>query len=426
MFRCVIPKIRVLKIDNHGKCTPNDPNVDTSAIVPAPANPEHAPAQPVGLGNGFAPHWIGSNIPNNQNGWIEEDPEEEEEDPEEEEEDPEEEEEYLGEEEEDSEEEEEDSEEEEEDSEEDPEEDPEKDPKEDPEEDPEEEPEEGDDEEKEMEVDDEENNSEMKDMEKFMMERIDTEGRMKKKFKEQDRHFVGLGCDNIEIDRTVRKVMSNLSGVKKLVKGLSDRFNEYERSKVFKDKKILEKELVNERKKDFYREFVRKPPAEPFARSAPALRSDDPYVVARDAAAAVTTSDIHDDDDTASMDSQPYEPRGSPRDSQTMPPKRSLRGDPPPPLTQETINRMIQESVEAAIRTERERDRNEANRVGGPNVAYVARKKQKKIEASNHGLSEKYQKEKLHSLNPNNFEQSCVEGTLYGKQKVKAKADESS
>ncbi|GJX81396.1 hypothetical protein Tco_0330877 [Tanacetum coccineum] len=80
---------------------PNDPNIDTSAIVPAPANPKHAPAQPVGLGNGFAPHWIGSNIHNNQNGWIEEDPEE----------------------------------------------------------DPEEEPEEGDDEEEEMEVDDEENNS---------------------------------------------------------------------------------------------------------------------------------------------------------------------------------------------------------------------------------------------------------------------------
>nr|GEW54635.1 hypothetical protein [Tanacetum cinerariifolium] len=37
------------------------------------------------LGNSFAPHWSGDNIPNNQNGWIEEeeDPEEEEEDPEE-------------------------------------------------------------------------------------------------------------------------------------------------------------------------------------------------------------------------------------------------------------------------------------------------------------------------------------------------------
>nr|GFC98201.1 hypothetical protein [Tanacetum cinerariifolium] len=37
-------------------------------------------------------------------------------------------------------------------------------------------------------------------MEKFMSERIDTEGRIKKKFKEQDRHFLGLGCANIEMD----------------------------------------------------------------------------------------------------------------------------------------------------------------------------------------------------------------------------------
>ncbi|GKG56770.1 hypothetical protein Tco_0582121, partial [Tanacetum coccineum] len=34
----------------------------------------------------------------------------------------------------------------------------------------------------------------------------------------------------------------------------------------------------------------------------------------------------------------------------------------------DTVNRMIQESVEAAIRAERERVRNEANRAGGPNV----------------------------------------------------------
>nr|GFC87235.1 hypothetical protein [Tanacetum cinerariifolium] len=52
-------------------------------------------------------------------------------------------------------------------------------------------------------------------MEKFMSERIDTERRIKKKFKEQDRHFLGLGCDNIKMDRTVRNVISNLSGLKK-------------------------------------------------------------------------------------------------------------------------------------------------------------------------------------------------------------------
>nr|GEV42471.1 putative reverse transcriptase domain-containing protein [Tanacetum cinerariifolium] len=57
----------------------------------------------------------------------------------------------------------------------------------------------------------------------------------------------------------------------------------------------------------------------------------------------------------------------------TMPPRKSTRGNPPPPLTQDTVNRMIQESVEAAIRTERERVQNEANRAEGPNVAPVAR-----------------------------------------------------
>nr|GFB39736.1 reverse transcriptase domain-containing protein [Tanacetum cinerariifolium] len=40
-----------------------------------------------------------------------------------------------------------------------------------------------------------------------MSERIDTEGRIKKKFKEQDRHFLGLVCDNIKMDRTVRNVI---------------------------------------------------------------------------------------------------------------------------------------------------------------------------------------------------------------------------
>nr|GEW07302.1 putative reverse transcriptase domain-containing protein [Tanacetum cinerariifolium] len=406
----------------------NDPNVDASTIVPAPVNPDHAPAQPVGLGDGFSPHWIGNNIHNNQNGWIEEDPEK----------------------------------------------DPEEDPK-------------GDDDD-DMEMDDEvevidpymddglnnppppnfkdeetpstsyvipdadgqpippnasfgqnfhfgESSStanlltgnskivptgpmcpnlgtawkRLGKMEKFMSERIDTERRIKKKFKEQDRHFLGLGCDNIEIDRTVRKVMSDLSGLKKLVKGVSERFDEYERSKVFDAKRVLEKELVNERNgKEFYREFgeymcqmlqnhqksegsfplplgsqVREPPAEPSARPVHAPYPDDPYVVTRDAAiadAAIATFGINDDDDdTASMDSQPHEPRFvlmivmACAIFLTMLPKKSTRGNPPPPLTQDTVNHMIQESVEAAIRAERERVQNEANRTEGPNVAPVAR-----------------------------------------------------
>nr|GFA00745.1 reverse transcriptase domain-containing protein [Tanacetum cinerariifolium] len=55
-----------------------------------------------------------------------------------------------------------------------------------------------------------------------------------------------------------------------------------------------------------------------------------------------------------------------------MPLRKSTRGNPPPPLTQDTVNRMIQEIIKAAIRAERERVQNEANRVEGPNVAPVA------------------------------------------------------
>nr|GFB50317.1 hypothetical protein [Tanacetum cinerariifolium] len=190
-------------------------------------------------------------------------------------------------------------------------------------------------------------------LENFMFERIDTKGRIKKKFKEQDRHFLGF------------------------------------RIKVFDAKRVLEKELVNESNgKEFYREFdeymcrmlqncqksegsfplllslqVREPPAEPSARPVPAPYPDDPYVVTRDAAivdAAIATFGVNDDDDdTTPMDSQPHEPRGSPRDTQD---------NPPPPLTQDTVNLMVQESVEAAIRAERERVQNEANHAE-PNVA---------------------------------------------------------
>ncbi|GJS68947.1 hypothetical protein Tco_0683512 [Tanacetum coccineum] len=240
----------------------NDPNVDAPANVPAPANPEHASAQPVGHGDGFHP-CVGDNIPNNQNGWMEEDPEE----------------------------------------------------------DPEDDLEENND-------DDWEMDDEAEVIEPYTGQHIPPMLRLgqnfsfclrvhltanllienskvdiKKKFKEQDLHFVGLGCDNVEIDRTVRKAMSKLSGVKKLVKGLSDRFDlSYEREQGFQGQ-----ENYGGGSKDGLPvpsgPQVRKPPAEPFARSTPALRSDDPYVVARDAAAAITTSDSDDDDDTAFIDS---------------------------------------------------------------------------------------------------------------------------
>nr|GFD20722.1 hypothetical protein [Tanacetum cinerariifolium] len=95
---------------------------------------------------------------------------------------------------------------------------------------------------------------------------------------------------------TVRNVMSDFSRLKKLVSGLSDRFDKYERSKVFDSKGNFPLPLGSQ---------VREPPAEPSARPVPASYPDDSYVVTRDAtiaAAAVATSDIDDDDDyTAPM-----------------------------------------------------------------------------------------------------------------------------
>nr|GEU69249.1 hypothetical protein [Tanacetum cinerariifolium] len=195
---------------------PNDPNVNASAIVPAPVNPDHAPARTVGLGNGFAPHWIRGNIPNNQNGWIEKDAKKEEEDQEEEEEDLEEEEE-----------------------------DPKEDPKEDDDDD--------------MEMDDE-----AKVIDLYMDDGLNNSSHPNSEDEETPSTSPVIpdadGRDNIVMDRAVRNVMSDLYGLKKLVKGLSDRFYEYEGRKFLK------------------------------------IRRD-----ANIAAAAVATSGIDDDDDTAPM-----------------------------------------------------------------------------------------------------------------------------
>nr|GEY25669.1 hypothetical protein [Tanacetum cinerariifolium] len=266
----------------------NDPNVDASAIAPAPVNLDHAPAQPVGLGDGFTPHWIGNNIPNNQNGCIKEDAKEEEEDPEEE-------------------------------------------------------PEDDDDD---MEMDDEAEvidhyiddgsnnppppNSEDEETPPTSPVIPNADGQIIPPIASfgQNFHFdessstanllignskivsTGPMCPNLGTvwKRTVRKVMSDLSELKKLVKGLSDRFDEYERSKFFDAKRVLEKELSEGSFPLPLSSQVQEPPTEPSARPVPAPYPDDPYVVTRDVAivdAAIATSGIDDDDDddTAPMDS---------------------------------------------------------------------------------------------------------------------------
>nr|GEZ73228.1 hypothetical protein [Tanacetum cinerariifolium] len=219
---------------------PNNPNVDAPAIVPAPVNPDHAPAQPVGLGNGFAPHWIRDNIPNNQNGWIEEDAKEEE--------------------------------------------------------------------------------------------------KIRKKIRMRSRKMMMMTSKWMMRRKTVRNVMSDLSRLKKLVKGLSDRFDKYEMSKVFDAKRVLEKELVNERNvKELYREFDKYMCR--MLQNHQKSEGSFPLPLSSDAAdAAIATSDIDDDDDTAPMDSQPHEPRGSPRDTHEVG-ESQLTG---PELVRETTEKIVQ------------------------------------------------------------------------------------
>ncbi|GKD74867.1 putative reverse transcriptase domain-containing protein [Tanacetum coccineum] len=69
------------------------------------------------------------------------------------------------------------------------------------------------------------------------------------------------------------------------------------------------------------------------------------------------------DDAAAAKDSQP---------SETVPPKRRFQTNPQPPLTQDIVNQLVRDGIEAAIRAERERVREEENRAGGPDGGLAA------------------------------------------------------
>nr|GFA09882.1 putative reverse transcriptase domain-containing protein [Tanacetum cinerariifolium] len=73
-----------------------------------------------------------------------------------------------------------------------------------------------------------------------------------------------------------------------------------------------------------------------------------------------------DVDTAAPWGTQPPESHGSPRDSQTMPPKRRSRTNPQLTLTQEDVDQLVQDGIAAAIKDERKRVRREATRAEGP------------------------------------------------------------
>ncbi|GJT32865.1 hypothetical protein Tco_0923284 [Tanacetum coccineum] len=249
------------------------PQKDDQNIPEEEPIPGQAPAAPVRFGQ----PWVGGQIRNNNNGWLEEDLEE---DPEEED-----------------------------DDEEDPEEgdDEEEEIEVDDEEDPEEDPEEGDDEEEEMEVDDEENNSEVSDPDEppppvFQFgqnfhvgessstrtllddnsQRYTTEFKIRNKFIEND-----LRMNSQEI-----KASTNYSDMMRLIKGLSKQIEELT-LQCSRGKHLSQWEAqVSPHIPEGLR-FREEPPIP----SASIPHADDPYVMIRDAAMAAQ----EDDDDDADV-----------------------------------------------------------------------------------------------------------------------------
>nr|GEX45635.1 putative reverse transcriptase domain-containing protein [Tanacetum cinerariifolium] len=136
-------------------------------------------------------------------------------------------------------------------------------------------------------------------------------------------------------------------GVKRLSKQMHDRYKTEKRMA-----KILKQEELRRNGQAF--DITALDSAEePSIHIAPGPRADDLYAMARDAGRG--TREDEDVDTAAPWGTQPPESRGSPHDSQTMSPKRRSQTNPQLTLTQEDVDQLVQDGIAAAIRDEHER-----------------------------------------------------------------------
>nr|GEW52656.1 putative reverse transcriptase domain-containing protein [Tanacetum cinerariifolium] len=170
-----------------------------------------------------------------------------------------------------------------------------------------------------------------KRLSKLMHDRYRTEKKMAKKLRQDELRMNGQEFDITALDLAVRENRSKNSKRMKLIASLSREFTK----------------LKNQNHRE-----------EPSIYTAPVPRADDTYAMVRDA--AMDTRGDEDVDTDAPWDTQPFEPRGSPSDSQRS------QTNPQPTLTQEAVDQLVRDGIEAAIRDERERVRMEATRAGGP------------------------------------------------------------
>nr|GEY19437.1 putative reverse transcriptase domain-containing protein [Tanacetum cinerariifolium] len=154
----------------------------------------------------------------------------------------------------------------------------------------------------------------------------------------------------------------NLKSVYKRVTNLSKQMPDMYRTEKKMERKLRHDELrMNGQEFDIIALDLAE---EPSIYTAPVPRAEDTYVTIRDA--AIDTRGDEDVDTYAPWDAQPSELHGSPHDSQIMPQKRRSQTNPQPTLTEEAVDQLVRDGIEAVIRDERERVRMEATRAGGP------------------------------------------------------------
>nr|GEX18301.1 hypothetical protein [Tanacetum cinerariifolium] len=198
----------------------------------------------------------------------------------------------------------------------------------------------------------------VKRLSKQMHDRYKTEKGMARILRQEELRRNGQAFDITALDSAVRANTSESSKMMRLITDLSREFSE------LKCQNRGAEELS--RWEAWVRGIIPNSlrfQEEPSIHIAPAPRADDPYVMVRDAAWG--TLEDEDVDTAAPWDTQPSESHGSPRDSQTMPPKRRSQTNPQLTLTQEDVDQLVQDGIATAIRDERERVRRGATRAEG-------------------------------------------------------------
>nr|GEV35246.1 putative reverse transcriptase domain, ribonuclease H-like domain, aspartic peptidase domain protein [Tanacetum cinerariifolium] len=170
---------------------------------------------------------------------------------------------------------------------------------------------------------------------------VKTEKKMENKLRQDELRMNGQEFDITALDSAVRENRFEISKMMKLITGLRREFTELKNPNRRAEELSRWEAWVRERIPNSLR-FQE----EPSIYTALVPRANDLYVMVRDVAI-----DTQGNEDVIIL---------------IMPPKRRSQTNPQTTLTQEDVDQLVRDEVEAAIRAERERVRMEATRAGGP------------------------------------------------------------